>query len=609
LGSKKKGPSEKKTSVENSVKGGEYPETPRLDPDSNLVGFLDSRDDSENKQDIDKKIERIIQKYDKNPNLSLSQNSGNKSRETGEKYGSPGLSNISEKNGNQESQDSGFLDPEFLKFLEEVDWEKEANPARKAKKLELYKQLFELDRGKDKKGLGKFANANFKKKSNFSLEDNRRVRPGEQGPFSKITEEQSLESGGSKIPTLKDLQEGKTRQVEQKSAMDIQGNYADLVRMNTSQSLKDFQGSSDGRESISGQIQYKSDRINKKGKSFLMEFENKTKTSMDQKELSERDPNEKIKRLIETSYSKDHKNNLGFSQEQSLSRDPNYESENMYEKGESDMERRRHHEEESDIQLGSRGSLGSGEEDRQKNRKFRSKKEEYKKSREVLMKDIQENGLRGDRRRNFLDPEHSEQRDFRKDRKKKFLSPPKGGIRGGFKKPKQQEMNYYEQEDRKRQLADITREFYPVHTKKSRRKSKNKSNYLLDKAFKKKNYGNTYSKVDTGRFTGKYKFDKKLRDHYALQEDPNYSQTVNQDYSQTYTVSNLLQKGKHMKPLHRNLKPIYDNLNYTDGIRKNNKRDFGNSGKLHRNMCWNFEEEHQQKKKDILKNYYRDFDS
>lgn len=629
----------KKTSLETSkaeesISPHEYPQTPRQDLSSGIGNFLDSKDESPDKQEIDKKIERIIQKYDQVGLENSNQNSTkDKIREANDKYGSPGLSNISENGGAGESGDSGFLDPDFLKFLEKVDWEKESDPARKAKKLELYKQLFEIEKDNGGDHLMK---ADFTKKNRLSRTSATGEKNGMVQPFSKITEEQSLESEQAKVPTMKDLnknresigqelQSEKAREADQeperRKILEIQGNYADLVRMNTSQSLKELDARGEARDSAAHDVLYQSDRLSKKAKSFLMEFENRTRTSKDQKELSVRDPNDKIKRLIQTSYSKDKRTS---KREDSPSQDFSRELDNLEIESEGEGEQMESGVEEaseeqgSDIQLDEGGPGGRGDQrmrssidKKNRSRKFQSKKEEYQRSRESLMNDIKKHGLRGEKNggQNFLNQEDAGAGSFGRDKRRKFLSPPKSGLRTQFKKPKQQEMNFYEQEQRQQDLANITREFYPNRTKNSRQRTKNSSNYLLDKAFKKKNYGNTFSKVDTGRFTGNYKFDKKLREHYALQGEWDMNGTMEHEYAQTYTVGNLLQNKRHMKPLHRDLKPIYDNLSYTDGIRRNQKRDFGQSGKLHRNLCWNFEEEHMQKKREILNNYYRNFDS
>jgi hypothetical protein len=347
-----------------------------------------------------------------------------------------------------------------------------------------------------------------------------------------------------------------------------------------------------------------------------MEFENKTKVSQDQKN-GLMDSNEKIRRLIESSYGdkkKGKKEEQMKKEEGSGSWSEEGSDLELEDEEENSYEERSEEEISEDEEYNGRRSKEEGMyredygrknkgyiNDKKANRKFQSKKEEYKKSRESLMSDIKQNGLIKSKRENFLKKDAKSKEEMFYEKNKGFLSPPKSGRKGKFKKPKNQEMNYYEQEKRRRESLERTREIYPNKTMKSKKKSS-----LLNKAFKKKNYGNTYSKVDTGRFTGKYKYDKKLRDHYRQQE---YEyEEVGNEMSHTYTVSNLLQKKKQMKPMHRDLKPIYDNLNYTDGIRRKQK-ELGNSGKLHRNLCWNFENEHEKKKQAILDNYYRNFDT
>lgn len=601
---------------------------------------MDSPETSRNKLEMDKKIENIIQKYDNLPSFDLSQNSfRDKSRDANDKYGSPGLSNISEKNINSDRNDSGFLDPNFISFLEKANWEQEVDPVKKARKLELYKQLYELERGQSRSSSDKVIKADFKKKGQTGTANGVRAK---QSPFSKITEEPSEESDFSKIPTLKDPHEANglglsgeksKRNFEKKpdcEQLEIVGNYADLMRVDTSQSVKGLQ-KNEARGQSSKDVKYKSDRVSKKGKSFLMEFENQTRTSRHQDQTSP-GQKEKIKRLIQSSYAKEKQWTRGSQASHSEPRpgsrgleEPEAESQ-----GPERPERRDESEHsqawngehsangneesreggqdsgwtEEDLRLSSREFVNSDNERRSGSGKFHSKREEYRKSREVFNRDLHEHGLRGKKRQNFLRQNEEQPEEGILDSNPKFLSPPKSGRRNKPKKPKRQEMNYYEQERRRKESLERTQEMYL----KGRTKSGKKSSKLVNKAFRKKNYGNTNSKVDTGRFAGKYKFDKKLREHYG-QQSRGDSGELDEGESRTYTVSHLMQKKKQMRPLHRDLKPIYDGLNYTDDLRRGQAKRLNQSGKRHRNMCWNFEKEHNQKKREIMENYYRNFDT
>ena len=132
-------------------------------------------------------------------------------------------------------------------------------------------------------------------------------------PFSKITEEPSGESGFSKRE--KDSKSNIINTADDGKSMEIQGNYTDFMRVNTSQSLKDYQNKP---KANTGKIKYKSDQMGNKAKSFLMEFENKTKTTNQQIQVKDQD--RKIKRLIRTSYENGKKGGSYFEDSQEYSK-------------------------------------------------------------------------------------------------------------------------------------------------------------------------------------------------------------------------------------------------------------------------------------------------